>query len=333
MCFHAISRLSGLASALLISLLASSCGGVVLSSKPLATPTDDPAFLNYGLPRAKLVLAVKQSLNKTTDFCDLSVTSEKLVFVRDPDPKFNYRLIQHNEWFTSDTLTVETDGAGLLKAINATSENKAVDILRQGLDLSTQVVKATDVKGPGASPCPSESFNYVLDPENDLGPDSELNKALGRFKLRATIRPLETVSDAVKECDGCRIDETRGDGIYYRVLRSYSLDVETFDVGTEEAGQAAVCALAPANCKIKMRTLTSIVFAAPDAKRTYFMPLRRKWFVKFDAKLTFDRGVLTKFESANPSQALAALQLPGDVIKSILGLSTATSSSAVSKSK
>jgi hypothetical protein len=68
-----------------------------------------------------------------------------------------------------------------------------------------------------------------------------------------------------------------------------------------------------------------LFFQAPDAA-VYAIPMRRDNFVKFDVKLTFDHGVLTGYTSNNPSQALAVLQIPSDLIKDIIGLNASSSS-------
>jgi hypothetical protein len=89
--------------------------------------------------------------------------------------------------------------------------------------------------------------------------------------------------------------------IYFRALRMYRMNVHLSETASVQ-----------------------FLFSAPDQDATYAIPMNRKAFVKFDVKLTFDHGVLTKFESNDPSQALAVLQIPANLIKDILGLETSS---------
>jgi len=303
---------------IIFALMLTGCGGAVLTSNQWPpSPAHDPAFLNYGLPHAYLPITIKR------DEESLSVTFGAPIYVRDALWENNFRLNFHHEWYTGDTLMVQTDGAGLLAAVNTTSKNQIVPIMNQALALAGQVERALTVNlvpGRATKPPPCATgfaITYTFDPHKQSDID-ELNWILASNNACVSIDgPASTLEDRLDDVAGappsCSGSQgCVGDGIFYRAARAYKIGV------IDTKGETTKC---------------RFVFTAPDPSLMYFMPLVRDWLVKFDVKLTFDRGVLTKFEASKPSQALAALQLPTDVIKSILGLDTPTSNSSVAKTK
>jgi hypothetical protein len=64
----------------------------------------------------------------------------------------------------------------------------------------------------------------------------------------------------------------------------------------------------------------SVLATGPDVNSAYYIPFNRKVFTRFDVKLTFKDGMLTKFESTDASETVAALALPADVFKNVAGI-------------
>jgi hypothetical protein len=292
-----------------LPLVLTGCAATVLSSDQLSTSSSAP-YIDYGLPRALVTLTVK-----VKDHLAVASIGEKQIYIRDPDPKNNFRLVQHHSWYTNDTLDVQTDGAGLLKSISVVSENQTYAIANQALSLTNQVVSGFGQAKIESIECKRKAaaeVTYTFDPfSKDI---EKVNALLVSPEIGICIsisNPVPYVS-ADYAFGGCGSD-CPANGIFYRTLRHYRMSVTDIEAASAPPSQ--------------------IVFSAPDVLHTYYVPLERKWFVKFDAKLDFDRGVLTGFKSSSPSEALAALQIPGDVIKNIIGLSTASSSSSISKTK
>ena len=188
-------------------------------------------------------------------------------------------------------------------AVNSTSENNIGAIIDQAFAIAAQAEKLAATKA--ATPCRIPTATYVFDPLND---DERVHiNALAHITIDRPV-PLggrKTIPSDTVPCPMPAKDAQSGSGeapcIYFRALRMYRMDVHLSEIASVQ-----------------------FLFSAPDQDATYAIPMNRKAFVKFDVRLTFDHGVLTKFESNDPSQALAVLQIPANLIKDILGLETSS---------
>lgn len=306
--------------ALMASLVLAGCGGPVLgtSELPKSAPADDSAQLTYGLPIAYFPITIKRD-----DKCTVTASLDKPVFVRDPN--WNLRLDYFHHSYTNDTLSVQTDDVGLLTAINTTSENQTLAIVDQAFAVAAQAEKIPPLlKATAAGPnCTAFSLTYIFNPLeksqrdtlNDLivkNEGSVKNVHVGDVTLVGTNEMYHGASCAQGGCSlpqpGYCLDAATNQCIYFRKMRSFVLPVVVENANTE----------------------VDLFFQAPDSA-IYAIAMRRDDFVKFDVKLTFDHGVLTGYTSTNPSQALAVLQIPSDLIKDIVGLDTSSSSAATAK--
>jgi hypothetical protein len=311
------------------------CGGPVIGSQPDTTsptagsapnafPGNDYRLPTYGLPIAYFPITIKRD-----DKCVLTASLDKPVYARDPGK--NYTLAYYHHSYTDDSLTVQTDDVGLLMGINTTSENQQLAIVDQTVALAAQVARLTAqlnvhlplarLNGPApkvnvAPPpptCAAFSLTYVFDPLNargSVGVDA-LNVLLKPAK--AHVEPAQIIGagmgGAKDDTTFCTArDAEAGQCVYFRVTRTYALSVEDDQDATNHG--------------------ITLLLQAPDPDHDYAIPLRRKDFVKFDVKLTFDHGVLTSFASNDPSQLLAVLAIPSDLIKDVLGFGTSGSGSS-----
>lgn len=306
--------------AVFLSAFLFGCGGPVVSSAVFSDPdgissggaarVDDFTLQTYGLPIAYFTLAVKPDSD-----CKETITlGDKAVLVR--DPRMNFALHYHHASVTNDSISVETDGAGLLTAINTTSENQTLAIADQAFALAAQVGKLAAAEAPPpkahATPCALHAVNTILDPLNASQREQLKSKGIVIDPPEAIDGRPTKASDSLpcpSPQSGKGDDRGEMDCIYFRVNRTYRVSIA--------AGG----------------TTNDFLFTAPDQSATYSIPMVRKDFVKFDVKLTFDHGVLKKIDSTDPSQLLALIQIPGDLIKDILGLDTSSSSSAAAAKK
>jgi hypothetical protein len=297
------------------SLALTGCGGPVLGTTelPKSGTADDSAQLTYGLPVAFFPITIKRD-----DKCTVTASLDKAVFVRDPN--WNFRLDYFHHTYTNDSLSVQTDDVGLLTAINTTSENQTLAIVDQAFAVAAQAEKAPPIRmlTATAPACTAFSLTYVFNPLeksqrdalNDLivkNEGSVKNVHVGDVTLVGANEAYHGASCAPAGCSlpqpAFCLDAATNQCIYFRKMRSFALPVVVENANTE----------------------VDLFFQAPDAT-IYAIPMRRDDFVKFDVKLTFDHGVLTGYASNNPSQALAVLQIPSDLIKDIVGLNTSSSS-------
>jgi len=174
-------------------------------------------------------------------------------------------------------------------AVNTTSENNILAIIDQAFAVAAQAVKLTATRAetalakfrrplmcsiaePSATRQDQQVAGITIDAPLPLG---------GRDTIPSDSVPCPTPANDLQSGSG----ETPC--IYFRTLRMYRMDVH-----------------------ISRSASVQFLFSAPDQGATYAIPMNRKAFVKFDVKLTFDHGVLTKFESNDPSQALAYFRYP-----------------------
>ncbi|MBU6299722.1 MAG: hypothetical protein KJS68_15900, partial [Alphaproteobacteria bacterium] len=208
---------------------------------------------------------------------------------------------------------------GLLTAINTTSENQTLAAVDQAFAVAAQIAKVTALmaRPTGAKTCQAFSLTFVFNPL-EASQRKALNALLeanggdkvevGDVTVAGTNEKYDWTSCAHGACtlpllDYClATDKATNQCIYFRRMRTFVLPIIDKDDNAE----------------------VDLSFQAPDAA-IYAIPMRRDDFVKFDVRLTFDHGVLTGYASNNPSQALAVLQIPSDLIKDIVGLNSSSS--------
>ena len=298
--------------ALLAALTLAGCGGPVLGTTDLSqsAPGKFATPLTYGLPVAYFPITIRRDAG-----CNLTASLDKPVFAR--DPKWNLRLDYFHHGYTNDSLSFQTDDVGLLTAINTTSENQTLAAVDQAFAVAAQAGKLFALSAPKTGKtCTAFNVTYVFNPL-EASQRAALNAlldandgadkvAVGDVTLAGTTEKYDGDACAAGGCvlpqpDYCiAADKTTNQCIYFRRMRSFVLPVLDKDSNTR----------------------VDLTFQAPDAA-IYAIPMRRADFVKFDVKLSFDHGVLTGYSSNNPSQVVAVLQIPSDLIKDIVGLNGA----------
>ena len=307
------------------------CGGPLVESTALPFAVDgqkywpDPAHPQavaayYALPRATAQLEVG------VDNCVIKVSIGNPTFVA--DPRYRYALVYTPLGTSDDTFSAEVDSSGLLAGVNTTAESKASDIAVAAIQLAGAVDQlarlSVELAAPEAQPdCKARSVNVVQ--QFDLSSDDDLQRAAARIQdelngvganifakaWRKTRPSPDTAPNAVDivapECMPSHGSDAllipRRSGICYRPAATFAVNIKV------KVGDSVVA--------------RHFEVAAPDPDLILYIPINRKVFSKYDVKLTFDHGMLKKFDSNDKSEVLAALQLPSAVIKAILGFPSA----------
>ncbi len=266
--------------------------------------TTDLQGVAYWLPRDIVTLTVKRAK------CDVSISLSDQKRIADPNRK--YLLTYDNDpLFRQNTIAIETDSAGLLTSINSTSENQVGAIANQLIDITGSLIKLGVVAKAAECPKPDFERSIVLDPTNKDW--SKIQDAYGD-KAMFGIITIEDPKDPLAPQDPSAEDPRCGgvdggvSGICYRVTRAYALRV------TLKIDEVSV--------QKDFRVM------AADPHRLFRIPFDPRTFAKFDVTMEFDHGVLKKFKSTDPSAVLAALQIPADVLKGLVGLDTSSSGSS-----
>ena len=235
-----------------------------------------------------------------------------------PDPGHRYAIeFYHNNLFT-DTLDVQTDSTGLLASVGTSSENQVGKIVTTALEIATNIIKLENL--PRLVQCDEKhTFDFMIstDPTSNTsvaGAEAALNEVLAPFDVAIQL----VVPDNGKEASGNKpkcVDEQERSGLCYRpaVLRTLRI---SFGAKPTE------------NEKFQPFAIREFKLVAPDSYQLIRVPLDRGFFAKFDVTMTFDKGMLKQFKTTNTSEVLAALQLPLDIVKGLVGLDTSSSGSA-----
>lgn len=314
--------------AALAAMVLAGCAGAIVESHPFAgadgkpilqrdgTPIEtrrpDSDFGNgyptvyptYGLPLAYHSVTIKRDKD-----CSLGLSIAAPVYVRDPKLDHNFVIQYRHNAFADDALAVQTDDNGLLLAVNTTALNETPAIISQTLSLAGQVRQAFEAftegqAHPAATDCSDTVFN--LQYTADL-----VNNRDGLQKLLPTGVHIDVKSIDAPAAPGAWSTNPAPndyDGIYFRLNVPFLLTVCDGIPDREDCSKA-------------QKHRGEAMFIAPSPE-IYRIRIDRKLFTKYDVKLTFSHGVLTKFDSTDNSEVLAALQVPANLIKAILGLRT-----------
>ena len=321
----------------------SGCAGVAVGSlssnnplPPAVTTHGERTPPTYGLPIAYFELTVSRNREVDKDTKEIKCTfsaalGDKPVYVR--DNRISFDLIYHHHDYTADHIKVATDGQGLLTSINGQSEDKSLAMLDQAFAIAGDIAKIAAFAPQRGSVTPRDchpiSAKFLLDPQNAL----ELRRA--NDFLKGVGIHIDRLTDVGNATPGDKPDSVLGDGdkrgdydalnadaktrckeatprlyandstregdespcIFFRLARTYRLtvwDIEDANSTSYPNGRAY-----------------EFLLTAPDTASIYAVAMNRRPLVKFATTLTFEHGVLTGYETDDPSEGLATLCIGG----------------------
>ncbi len=214
---------------------------------------------------------------------------------------------------SSDKVDITIGSNGLLQSVNSTVEDKKGEILVATVDLVAQIAKLGTVphdlfkmlaildNGPKPAIQPllihiEEVYSYA-----DLIKDNGVNVLEGKkypkkMEVRLQLKSLGGEKPYPKADLPTNSKKRDGPSFYYKVLIPHKV-LLSWD-----------------------QHVFSDVFNLPDNGPTLAYDVSRAALVKKTTKLTFTDGALTKVEIDNPSEALAAVKLPVDILKAIVSI-------------
>lgn len=319
--------------ALSVPLAGCSTEPIVQSERwPNAGASEVTAY--YALPRAYFNL----SITRKNCVVEINTDADKPVTYL-PDPDRRYILKYKSSDWNTDTLSVEVDKNGLLKTVNATSEDKSADAIKSVLDIATDVTKKlldlhtlaeSKEQQPVCDPKKDLDIVYSFDPTD---PKADLSGLKGMLPADLSIAITLPSASTGTPAD-CPSDKA---AICFRPAALYDVSI----VATEHlAGKMTPKAGKAGSKKVKDMdiippstvTLTrKLRVVAPDPTRVFYVAMKRRGAAKLDVKLTFENGMLTKNDGTYASEALAVAQWPAQIVKSAIGLSDAASSATAPK--
>lgn len=242
--------------------------------------TGRPYFLPTGIVTLKI--------NKTGEK-DLSIKNAE-VSVR-PDDKFGYTLQYHPDPMSNDDLSYKTTNTGLLKEIKFTSDEQTDDFIIKLAELGKETSKLLMPIPRGiVKEADSISYDAMFDPfdKNDF---DRVQKDIKEIDSNYEIEfPALNKVHADKE-------QCKKDNICFRTMSQYPLIL-----------------------KKNQKELQRVYLELPDVSIMGNIDISRSAFVKRETTYIFDNGVLTDVSIKKPSEAVAAIEIPITVVKSITSI-------------
>jgi len=307
------------------------CTGPIINSADFpgtSTTAGSVVEAYYSLPLVRYPLALKRD-----EKCAITVSLGAPVYVPDPQHRYaiTYRTDRTYRIFSTDTLTVQTDSSGLLAAVNSTSENQTAKITSDFFDLAKAVggLAALRVNEPikklKKTPPPCNAFDISTDIDLSDFPLLTQKQIVipqlaqltqmknNNFDIKGVTVVLTRTAYGMDQAADSSTVFKGTDAIFYRPAAAYKLAIQVDDDH-------------PLSTTPHIGRDYEVI--APDENRIFAIRLDRKTFAKFDVQLTFEHGMLTKFASNDTAEALAALEIPADIVKGIIGLGTPSAGSA-----
>jgi len=296
----------------------------------LKEPSRREITASYWLPQARFPLTIKRKN------CEISIDLGKPEFFPDPTGG-HYELRYMPDDFSNDTVSIATDESGLLSAINAESEPQAKEIFGKAFEIAgamknfSEQISIAELKEevPACNSKADIDVTYALNPTAPASVQSlrdHLPKDIIVLSLTAERQGSSPATD--REARKCLPDgsEERS-GVCYRPAWPYDV---TLALGEFVLDKKKGAKKSDGHPVVKA---TTFALLAPDPEQTLYVPLNRRGPAKANIKLSFSHGMLTKYENVHTSALLAAISLPADILKSILGFSTSGSGSAAAAAK
>jgi len=259
--------------------------------------------IGYFLPKGMIRLTFDQSTN--------SIKVETRFI---PDPNYFYTLSYLSDPASYDKVTVGiSEKTGMLEKVDVNVTDQRVAIIQKLLAISKEVAKLFTFPAPGAFPA-LQKLRVDIDPDIFIFKDRDSLDRREKF-----LNDLNTKYGIEKfnlKCQGAGDDQvhlvTQGpsfqQGVYYRPLISYDL---TFAYKAQPDPQADPVTIT------KMQTIE-----LPNGAPILSIDVTRAALAGKTVNLVFSDGLLTSIYIKKDSEALKAINIPLEVVKTIVSLPT-----------
>jgi hypothetical protein len=290
-CAKSCGLLYGLA--LCVAFAASGCDlPLPVTVQKIAYGQQEFDGLDYFLTKGIVSLTIKSNAPSTGQ-PNVSLTINTVAYIADPD--FHYSVSINHDVLFDDDITVTTDGTtGLLKSINTTTTDQTPAILETLAQAPVSILKLTSEKI--SSTASSFNITFNLDPTSveDRTRLNQILKALTpaiQFNAKPVV-PLPYGPNMLPDC---------GFNICFRTAMAYALELST----TDDA------------------VVARQIVVLPNKYVLGQVPITRAPFVTKKFVMAFTNGMLTSLQITNPSEALAFVQIPIAIAKSIASIPSA----------
>lgn len=319
-------------------LLLLGCAGPVVQTLNKNAPlpeNSDSAILSYAF--AKGVLSVTAQYDKDKAFW---ISSDPNITAL-PDLNHVHKLTYQHAGLSTDQVEIQLSN-GILQKISSTSNDQTIDTVKALNALLTQVGVAKPtlqklmvkeiLRGGEPSPPPSSdvsncqdkfSVTQVVDITNRQLLDSPEIRLAGKCYITLKVEPprLTRVFDVTGYPEN-QLDNPTEDfcdqAVCFRPTGAYTLNV-TAQIFLNGKDKVAVTIKDEKGNPKEAKLNTTIQVLAPSGgTRIGFVRFNRRAFVENSTTLTFNSGMLTGFQSKNPSEIAGFFSLPTEVLKSVV---------------
>lgn len=251
-------------------------------------------FNCYFLPKMMLKLTVNAKV-LNDKILSYKIDHEKVLVA---DPAHRYYLTFNASAWSDDTVKIEFSPEGFLKRIETITDDKTGAIIEKLAELGTKIAEAVAMIPEFVDRDMAETkmiYTTVFDPFN-LVEMQRVNQELAAIN--------KTVSIEARLIDVADIDDKKG--------------VINFDKPV-----GGIYARPIASAELTMKAGTSIqrhLFTLPHPLKVHFVALTRPRFIKSSFTMDFDMGFPKSIAVQRPSQLLSILQVPINVLSTILAL-------------
>ncbi len=294
----------GLVVVLATSLMLCACTKSILTTEAWSpapsADSDDEVVGSYWLPVAKFPVTIKRTK------CVVTLAVGDAIFA--PDGTHHYSAVFHHNSFTADDVLLETDNAGLLQSVNASSDPQYAAVIGKVFEIAADAAKLATV---------SARLDTLIAKPDRCNPDEDVDATLlvdltssnAANDIRAVLPDDMKVSVIPTRIVNLTGNEKRyGDdckpgvaGICYRPAWPYEFEISIDDISVTSEGSGNKKKETEHAIKVKKIFATAI----PDPEQIAQITLKRNGPTKSDIEMSFSHGVLTKYENNQPSTALA----------------------------
>lgn len=294
-CFKPFQSVGLVATAMILS----SCAGLSVVSEKLDLNSQYIEGLSYFLPKSMISIKVARSSDK------LSVTQPTVLHKADPRAHFLANFLPSK--FADDDFSITLNSDGLISMGKVVNTDQTVAIVNAAGQLA---LDALPLIRTAASNVSAQDFHLdlVFDP-NDPAQVSYASRQLQN----------EGFTLQLKNVDGHFVHET-----HHSVADTQS---EFLQYSDEISGlcNGSLCFRLPRSLIVEIRSTDGLiktrdVVTVADHRKVASIDISRAECVSKTSEFTAENGFLTQLHLIKPSEALACLQIPSSVVKTLIGL-------------
>lgn len=314
---------------LVCSLSVTACTEQALVTTPAAGGGELVSGLHYYLPMAYVPITIKggsfvtpgkegDSARTNDNIYQVSITTDPTVYVANPDePLF---LAWHHSGWTEDDIDLKVGNSGLLQSANVISDDKTGDVTKKIVEILGEVAKLG-----GGVVTPLGLFQAAEKKEHKNCQIPSISKTISFFPDGEDVHIPLKGADSTQEIDILLHPEktqykkgivknsflqTKHDGIVFRrpFMARYTVTVKP----TPEAERV---------CGISTQVMTFFALIPDRSPDGLFREeVSRKTLVKRTTNITISDGMLSGVRLNSPSDFLAYVSLPADLLKAIAAI-------------